>query len=141
MNYQNSVGVVLLLLLGFAAAGGASGGGAAAAGAPGFGVGSSPLSPPLYPPARPPARPPVRPPHPAALAKDFHRMVGIMGKVDGLGQMALNPPNLPNQPKPPNFQKSAEPESLINASALPDLSGIMNMLAPIMSGLSPSQGE
>ena len=141
MNSQNSVGVILLLLLGFAAAGGASGGGAAAGGASGFGVGPSPLYPPLYPTVRPPARLPVRPPHPAALAKDFHRMVGIMGKVDGLGQMALNPPNLPNPPNLSNLQKTAEPESLINASALPDLSGIMNMLAPIMSSLGAAQGE
>lgn len=137
MNHQNSVGVVLLLLLGVAAAGGASGNGAAVPTAQGLGMATS--SP--YSPARPPARPPVRPPHPAALAKDFHRMVGIMGKVDGLGQMALNPPNLPNQPNPPNFQKAAEPESLINASALPDLSGMMNMLAPILSGLGGTQGE
>ncbi len=140
MNNQNSVGVVLLLLLGFAAVGGASGGGAAAFGAPDLGTGASSL----YPATRPPVRPPVRPPHPAALAKDFHRMVGIMGKVDGLGQMALNPPTPPSSSKIPNLsnsQKAAEPESLINAPALPDLSGIMNMLAPIMSSLGASQGE
>ncbi len=141
MNHQNSVGVVLLLLLGVAAAGGASGNGAAVPTAQGLGMAASSPYSPTRPPARPPVRPPVRPPHPAALAKDFHRMVGIMGKVDGLGQMALNPPNLPNQPKPPNFQKAAEPESLINASALPDLSGMMNMLAPILSSLGGSQGE
>ena len=80
-------------------------------------------------------RPPARPPHPAALAKDFHRMVGIMGKVDNLGQMALTPQKLP---KPP---KASEPESLINASALPDLSGIMDMLGPIMSGLGGASDE
>lgn len=137
MNNQNSVGVFLLLLLGFAAVGGASGGGKFAPGVPGLGVEASPP----YSPARLPARPPVRPPHPAALAKDFHRMVGIMGKVDGLGQMALNPPNLPNLPNRSNPPKPAEPESLINASALPDLSGIMNMLAPIMSSLGAPQGE
>ena len=137
MNTQNSVGVVLLLLLGVVAAGGTSGNGAAVPTAPGLGMTTSPP----YSPARPLAHSPVRPPHPAALAKDFHRMVGIMGKVDVLGQMALNQPNLPNQPKPPNFQKAAAPESLINASALPDLSGMMNMLAPLLSGLGGSQGE
>ena len=71
----------------------------------------------------------------AALAKDFHRMVGIMGKVDNLGQMALTPQKLP---KPP---KASEPESLINASALPDLSSIMDMLGPIMSGIGGASDE
>jgi len=116
MNNQNSIGVVLLLLLVFAALDGGGNGlvsGSAAA----------------------PVRPPARPPHPAALAKDFHRMVGIMGKVDNLGQMALSPP------KPPKPPKASEPESLINASALPDLSGIMDMLGPIMSGLGGASDE
>lgn len=139
MSNQNSVGVILLLLLGFAAAG-------SAATLPGTSNSEAGVSP-VSSAARLPARPPVRPPHPAALAKDFHRMVGIMGKVDGLGQMALNPPNLQNPPNPANLpnlsnlQKAAAPESLINASALPDLSGIVNMLAPIMSSLGASQGE
>ena len=49
--------------------------------------------------------------------------------------MALTPQKLP---KPP---KASEPESLINASALPDLSGIMDMLGPIMSGLGGASDE
>ena len=116
MNNQNSIGVVLLLLLVFAALDGGNAG-------------------PVPGSAAAPVRPPARPPHPAALAKDFHRMVGIMGKVDNLGQMALTPQKLP---KPP---KASEPESLINASALPDLSGIMDMLGPIMSGLGGASDE
>ena len=113
MNNQNSIGIVLLLLLVLAAL---DGGGSGLVSAP----------------ATAPVRPPARPPHPAALAKDFHRMVGIMGKVDNLGQMAFTPP------KPP---KASEPESLINTSALPDLSGIMDMLGPIMSGLGGASDE
>lgn len=116
MNNQNSIGVVFLLLLVFAALDGG-----------GSGLVSDPAAAPV--------RPPARPPHPAALAKDFHRMVGIMGKVDNLGQMALSPP------KPPKPPKASEPESLINASALPDLSGIMDMLGPIMSGLGGASDE
>ena len=112
MNNQNSIGVVLLLLLVFAALDGGNAG-----------------------PVPGSATAPVRPPHPAALAKDFHRMVGIMGKVDNLGQMAFTPP------KPPKPPKASEPESLINASALPDLSGIMDMLGPIMSGLGGASDE
>lgn len=113
MNNQNSIGVVLLLLLVFAALDGGNTG-------------------PVPGSAAALVRPPARPPHPAALAKDFHRMVGIMGKVDNLGQMALTPQKLP---------KASEPESLINASALPDLSGIMDMLGPIMSGLGGASDE
>ena len=116
MNNQNSIGVVLLLLLVFAALDGGN-------------AGTVPSS------AAALVRPPARPPHPAALAKDFHRMVGIMGKVDNLGQMALTPQKLP---KPP---KASESESLINASALPDLSGIMDMLGPIMSGFGGASDE
>lgn len=116
MNNQNSIGIVLLLLLVLAAL---DGGGSGLVSAP----------------AAAPVRPPARPPHPAALAKDFHRMVGIMGKVDNLGQMAFTPP------KPPKPPKASEPESLINASALPDLSGIMDMLGPIMSGLGGASDE
>lgn len=119
MNNQNSIGVVLLLLLVFAALDGGNAG-------------------PVPGSAAALVRPPARPPHPAALAKDFHRMVGIMGKVDNLGQMALTPQKLPKAPKAP---KASEPESLINASALPDLSGIMDMLGPIMSGLGGASDE
>ena len=117
MNNQNSIGVVLLLLLVFSALDGG--------GDTGLVSGS----------ASAPVRPPARPPHPAVLAKDFHRMVAVMGKVDNLGQMALTPP------KPPKPPKVSEPESLINASALPDLSGIMDMLGPIMSGLGSASDE
>lgn len=116
MNNQNSIGVVLLLLLVFAALDGGNAG-------------------PVPSSAAALVRPPARPPHPAALAKDFHRMVGIMGKVDNLGQMALTPQKLPKA------LKASEPESLINASALPDLSGIMDMLGPIMSGLGGASDE
>ena len=125
MNNQNSIGIILLLLLALGALEGSAG----AVGGPGgwtrgsTWVGDGPGAN---------VHPPFRPPHPATLAKDFHRMVGVMGKVDNLGQMALKPPPAP---KPP---KSDEPESLINASALPDLSGIMDMLGPIMSNLGGS---
>ncbi len=58
-----------------------------------------------------------------SLAKDFHRMVDVMGKVDNIGQMAVNPPKLP------------EPSQLINTSALPDISGIMEVMGPLLSNL------
>lgn len=57
-------------------------------------------------------------PEPARLIGDFHRMTEVMGKVDHLGQMAVNPPKLP------------EPADLINTSALPDLSSMAEMLGP-----------
>lgn len=123
MNNQNSIGIILLLLLALAALDGGSAGAGLPPGSPVIGRGSG---------AGANGRPPFRPPHPATLAKDFHRMVGVMGKVDNLGQMALKPPPAPQPPK------SSEPESLINASVLPDLSGIMDMLGPIMSGLGGS---
>lgn len=138
MNNQNSIGIILLLLLALGAREG-SGAGAGTNGRP-VAWGGSGQS--FVPEANGAAgvsggpgangRPPFRPPHPATLAKDFHRMVGVMGKVDNLGQMALKPPPAPKLPK------SDEPESLINASALPDLSGILDMLGPIMSGLGGS---
>lgn len=158
MNNQNSIGILLLLLLALSAldgggpgagvrgnntgfgqppeAAGYAGARGGAWGGPGAwtgdGVGPGGGFPKTVGSLGAAGRPPFRPPHPAALAKDFHRMVGIMGKVDNLGQMALNPPPIP---KPP---KTSEPESLINASALPDLSGIMDMLGPIMSDLGGS---
>ena len=63
-------------------------------------------------------------PEPARLAGDFHHMVHVMNKVDHLGQMAVNPPKLP------------EPAELVNTDALPDLSGIMDMLSPLLKGSS-----
>ena len=47
-----------------------------------------------------------------------------MNKVDHLGQMAVNPPKLP------------EPAELVNTDALPDLSGIMDMLSPLLKSSS-----
>ena len=63
-------------------------------------------------------------PEPARLAGDFHHMVHVMNKVDHLGQMAVNPPKLP------------EPAELVNTEALPDLSGIMDMLSPLLKSSS-----
>ena len=56
-----------------------------------------------------------------SLAGEFHRMVGLMEKVDSLGQMAVNPPRLP------------EPAQLINTSALPDISGLMELAGPLLA--------
>ena len=69
-------------------------------------------------PGRPPRQ--FRMPEPARLIGDFHRMTEVMGKVDHLGQMAVNPPKLP------------EPADLINTSALPDLSSMAEMLGPLL---------
>ena len=62
----------------------------------------------------------LRMPEPTRLIGDFHRMTEVMGKVDHLGQMAVNPPKLP------------EPADLINTSALPDLSSMAEMLGPLL---------
>ena len=57
------------------------------------------------------------------LARDFHRIVGIMEKIDSLGQMAASPPQLP------------EPAQLINTGALPDMETLMAAAAPLLSNL------
>ena len=67
------------------------------------------------------SRLPLARPDLGSLAGEFHRMVGLMEKVDSLGQMAVNPPRLP------------EPAQLINTSALPDISSIMELAGPLLS--------
>lgn len=59
-----------------------------------------------------------------SLAGDFHRMVGFMEKVDSFGQMAVNPPPLP------------QPAQLINTDALPDISSLMAMAAPLLANFN-----
>lgn len=78
-----------------------------------------------------PGRPPrlLRMPEPVRLIGDLHRMTEVMGKVDHLGQMAVNPPKLP------------EPAELINTSALPDLSGMMDMLGPLLGRFGDTNAE
>lgn len=71
----------------------------------------------------------LRMPEPARLIGDFHRMTEVMGKVDHLGQMAVNPPKLP------------EPAELINTSALPDLSSMAEMLGPLLGKLGNGNTE
>ena len=71
----------------------------------------------------------LRFPEPARLAGDFHHMVHVMNKVDQMGQMAVNPPKLP------------EPVKLVNTDALPDLSGIMDMLGPLLKGSSAGSSD
>ncbi|MGN0734481.1 MAG: hypothetical protein ACI4LP_01550 [Anaerovoracaceae bacterium] len=66
---------------------------------------------------------------PISLISDFHRMVGFMDKLDSMGQMALNPPKLP------------EPSQLINTDALPDLDGIINVMGPLLGSLSGKNKE
>lgn len=93
-------------------------------------------------------------PHPAALARDFHRMVGIMGKVDRLGQLAAAPPKLPpisdiselanlsnlgNLSSLSELSKLSEPDALINTSALPDMNSLMEMFAPIINSLKTGE--
>ena len=66
---------------------------------------------------------------PLGLISDFHRMVGFMDRLDSMGQMALNPPKLP------------EPSQLINTDALPDLDGIINVMGPLLGSLSGKNKE
>ena len=158
-NNSESVGLLLLLilLLGKLTQGGEllspsyqySGGGenpASGSGAAGFSAGL------FQGPPRQPQTPML--PRAADLARDFHRMVEVMGKVDSLGRLAVNPPKLPpisdiselaNLSKLSNLSslselsRLSEPESVINTSALPDLSGLMEMMAPIMKSLRESE--
>ncbi len=66
---------------------------------------------------------------PLSIISDFHRMVGFMDRLDSMGQMALNPPKLP------------EPSQLINTDALPDLDGIINVMGPLLGSLSGKNKE
>ena len=61
---------------------------------------------------------------PIGLVSDFHRMVGVMDKLDSMGQMVINPPKLP------------EPSQLINTNAIPNLDGIIEMTGPLLSNLN-----
>lgn len=61
---------------------------------------------------------------PIGLVSDFHRMVGVMEKLDSMGQMVINPPKLP------------DPSQLINTNAIPNLDGIMEMVGPLLSNLN-----
>ena len=61
---------------------------------------------------------------PIGLVSDFHRMVGVMDKLDSMGQMVINPPKLP------------EPSQLINTGAIPNLDGIMEMVGPLLNNLN-----
>lgn len=70
------------------------------------------------------SRLPLTRPDLGSLAGEFHRMVGLMEKVDSLGQMAVNPPRLP------------EPSQIINTSALPDMSSLMEMVGPLLGNLT-----
>lgn len=144
-NYTNSAAPILLLLLLVRLVQG--GGENPAFGNSGAGFSAGPFQGPprqLQAPVLPRA---------ADLARDFHRMVEVMGKVDSLGRLAANPPKLPpisdiselaNLSKLSNLSslselsKLAEPEAVINTSALPDLSGLMEMMAPIMNSLKDS---
>lgn len=158
-NNSESVGLVLLLilLLGKLTQGSEllspnyqySGGGEN----PAFGNGAAGFSAgPWKDPPRQPQAPGL--PRAADLARDFHRMVEVMEKVDNLGKLAVNPPKLPpisdiselaNLSKLSNLSslselsRLSESESVINTSALPDLSGLMEMMAPIMKSLKESE--
>ena len=61
---------------------------------------------------------------PVGMINTFHRMVETMEKIDSMGQMALSPPKLP------------DPSRLINSDSVPDLSGIMDMIGPILGNLN-----
>ncbi|MBR1990535.1 MAG: hypothetical protein IKM19_05615 [Firmicutes bacterium] len=75
-------------------------------------------------PGRAGSRLPIGWPDLGSLAREFHRMVGVMEKVDSLGQMAVNPPRLP------------EPSQLINTNALPDMSALIDMMGPLLGNLN-----
>jgi hypothetical protein len=51
-------------------------------------------------------------------------MVSLMERVDSFGQMAVNPPPLP------------QPAQLINTDALPDISSLMAMAAPLLANFN-----
>lgn len=159
---SNSVGVILLLLLvlGKAAQGGGPNSvlgnfsGTEFAAEPFQGSARQPASSELPRPAAFAQILAAPLPPPATLARDFHRMVGIMGKVDSLGQLAANPPKLPpisdiselsNLSKLGNISslselsKLGQPDALINTSALPDMNSLMEMFAPILNSLKTDE--
>lgn len=63
--------------------------------------------------------------------KDLHRITDIINRMDSLGQMVLNPPPAPKLPSPGE----------ILGNSLPDLSGIIDNIGPILSILSKNNGN
>jgi hypothetical protein len=102
MGRNSEIAGIALVLLAVSALGG---------GNSGFGAGNSTAG----------SRLPITKPDLGSLAGEFHRMVGLMERVDSLGQMAVNPPRLP------------EPSQLINTSALPDISALMDLAGPLLN--------
>lgn len=58
-----------------------------------------------------------------SLINDFHRMTDIMNRMDNLGQMVLHPPQPPKLPPPTE----------LFSKAMPDLSNIIDNIAPLMA--------
>ena len=65
-----------------------------------------------------------RPLDPGVLLNDLHRMAEMINRMDRLGQMALHPPDLPKLPAGDMFG---------SGKGVPDLSGLMENLGPLMA--------
>lgn len=65
-----------------------------------------------------------------SVLRDLHRITEIINRMDGLGQMVLNPPPLPKLPPP---------SQLLNS--LPDLNNIVGSIGPLMAALNSAQTD
>ena len=79
---------------------------------------------------RMPSLPPLPPIN--SLADEFHRVVRIMDKFDNLSMMALNSLSSDNDVSDDFSLSQSKPQ----LSSLPDLSGMANALAPLLSSFS-----
>ena len=66
-----------------------------------------------------------------SILKDLHKMTDIMNRMDNLGQMVLNPPPPPKLPPP----------GALFGKAMPDLSGIIENIGPLMAAFTGGSGS
>lgn len=66
-----------------------------------------------------------------SLLNDLHKMTDIMNRVDNLGQMALHPPDPPKLPPPDE----------LFSKAMPDLTSIVENMAPLMAAFGLNQPD
>ncbi len=60
------------------------------------------------------------------ILRELHKFTDVINRVDHLGQIALNPPELP---------KLSSPEQLLGGN-LPDLSNIVETMGPLLSAFT-----
>ena len=65
------------------------------------------------------------------LLNELHKFTAVINRVDNLGQMALNPPEISKLPPPDQ----------LFAKRMPDLSNIIETMGPLLSVLSKDSGK